>query len=144
MYKPGDIIVNFHDRTLFEMRYENELKEKRFYRVRLATPGETSIYQRCFPGKKSVTFSEFKKEMPVFDGRRRRGSIYGYIEMNEGAFLFFREMRYQLPMTNEEKLSDLIFNYQRADSHNKKPDQSKIKLAEMILSMVSDLQKVTE
>ncbi len=103
--------------------------------IRLATPGEKLIFERNF--KDEATFEEFKKKMPVFDSRRIKGIDYGSIMLDESKYLFFRSMQSKFHCVSfEEKLMELIFNYEQSILHNeedrKKEIEKGLKFAQLL------------
>lgn len=146
MYNKGDILVDFKRRILFEFPGMENFDLKILYKCRLATPGETMIFKREFKGKKSVSFAEFKEEMPVFDGRRMRAVVYGYIPLTESDYKFFRSMKTKFihSASFSEKLSELIDNWLRRIEHNIEddPELEKLKqLRKLLAELLTDQKK---
>jgi len=144
-YRIGDLIVNFQERNLFF--YTEKKKDyliKRLHRCRLATPGERRIFIESFPKFNEVTFNVFKASMPVFDSRKIHGVVYSSIELDENAFIFFRDMKVKYSTDDLGKLQILITKYIHSINHNKKADSElskKQRKSLELLQAIGDLIK---
>jgi len=142
MYLKGDILIDFRRRILFEYPGPENFNPVGLGKCRLATPGETNIFRREFKGKKEVAFSAFKEVMPVFDGRKLHGIVYGHIPLHESEYKFFRSMktRYTYTLSMTDKLNVLIENYLYPDKHNSE-DTANMEKLKQFKSLLIDLLK---
>ena len=120
MYLKGDLLVDFGRRVLFIYPGPENFDARILVQCRLATPGEARIFAREFPKRKELPFADFKSKMETFDGRKRRGIIYGYVPIDESQFMFLRSMKHQFRFHADfsDKLSILIDSYIRVSKHN--------------------------
>lgn len=145
MYNKGDFIADFRRRVIFEFPGADILPVTKLFKCRLLTPGEALIFRREFKGRKEITFAEFKEAMPIFDGRKLRNMVYGYIPMTESQYLFFRSMKTDLIYTPDysDKLSLLISNYINPIIHNSEKD-TQIQAFREFKRLLSDILKDTK
>jgi hypothetical protein len=143
-YKPGDIVIDFDDHVLFQWTKQDD-KRKYIHRLRLATPGEAGLFLKHSREKKPLTFEQFKKIMPAFDGRRLKGIIYDHIEVDEGTFLFFREVETNFhARTYEDKLSFVIMKYLQAGKHNVEMEGIEFKKLQRMKALLFELLSIVK
>lgn len=144
MYAKGDILADFQRRVFFIYPGPENFPRLKLYKCRLATPGEAMIFNREFKTKTEVTFRDFKKKMPTFDGRRLRNMVYGYIALSEHNFLFFRSMQVDRYSATEipEKLQLLIINYLNPVKHNPENEKEAQQLKQL-KTLLSEILKDT-